>query len=220
MVARGPRRNGKSPGTPSRKSRPWTSPAVYSGLTASPSGVCHSRPSGSAPFRSFRARSRQRSMSALPVESAMSGILNAFPAAFKATRPPPQPPHARRRRPLRDPRLAAARSPIDPTRIRGPSLPTNLRCPAALRPPGGDWCRFAGPAEDHAELREQSRCHDGVPVAPRRSRSRACAEPAARAHGCRRRMQPRRLTLRARAGRRAAPARATASRPRRCPPGT
>src|SRR5256885_234996 len=55
MVARGPRTNGKTPGSVSMKSRCSTSARVQRGFTSMPSGVCHTRPSGSAPLRSLRA---------------------------------------------------------------------------------------------------------------------------------------------------------------------
>src|SRR5258706_14142619 len=59
IVARGPRTNGNCPGTVSIKDRPFRSCVVYSGFSASPSGVCHVRPSGSPPCNSFLARSVQ-----------------------------------------------------------------------------------------------------------------------------------------------------------------
>src|SRR5262245_55674986 len=45
-------------------------------------------------------------------------------------------------------------------------LPNSPFLPAAHRPPGGDWCVCAGPAEDYADLREQGRCQDDA-LAPR-----------------------------------------------------
>src|SRR5262249_40312926 len=58
----------------------------------------------------------------------------------------------------RDPRLAAARLPIDPTGYADPFAYSPF-LPAARRPPGGDWCVIAGPAETHAGPFEQGQCH-------------------------------------------------------------
>ena len=80
IVARGPRTNGSMPGIPPTMSSASRSSAVYSGLTAMPSGVCHTSVSGSAPRSSELADARH----GLSAGSGASLLLTAHPLARRS----------------------------------------------------------------------------------------------------------------------------------------